>query len=915
MVRSESTGVALLAIVLAGFAPVPPDEDMRTASEYLQGLRNRGYYDLAEEYLEGLRTQPRTPDELKSTIDYEQGRLMIDEASKTGDLVLRKDLLDKARAKLAAFTKNNPKHPLATEALVQLARLLVERGHTAVIQSGDATDPKEKQAKLAEARTSFNDARTAYTKADEMVTAAFNTFPHFINDNDPKKAERERTHTAMMNAQLQKAVVDYEQGETFPLGSAERTDYLAKALAQFEDVYKRYRTQFAGLTARMYQAKCFEEKGDIGPALGIYNELLEHQDPRLRPLQRNVAYFKIIAHAKRKEYALAADLASAWLQHYNSPDEHRLSEGLGVQLELAKNILAQMPELNERDKSAAIRRVVDVLSQVVRVSSPYKAEALEILKKYKPREAANAESLARMGYDELSTQADQAVASHEWDKAITILKLAIKKADPVRDIDKANLARYQLALSYYMNKQYYEADVLAEHLARRYPRFGMAPMATKIAMGSLADAYNASDIDRASDLERLVRVANYTVETWPDKDEGDDARMTLGMIHHGLGQYPKAIAAYDSVRPKGARWVEAKTRAGASHWEESKVLRKKGDAKGADAEVNKALATLNTALKARREAGTAATDADLIGNVCDIATIDLDTGKTKEALALLEPSSAAVMGAGTATPAVSRLLSDLLRAHINGGQIEKALADMAALERMGGGANLTQLYFGLGKLLETELKTLKEKNNRAGLERRQADYLRFLTALAGTKSGQTYESLRWTGEQMLKIQNPKAAGEIFKRILDTTGKDKAFLGQPGADERLFKVKVRYAQALREQDDFTAAESVVQELLKDFPKRIEPLYEQGMLLENKAENKQATWKADFAHWQTLALRLRMVRPAPIEYYDAWYHAAYALFKDKQATKAKQTLGSVMRLSPKVGSPEMKEKYDALLKQIK
>jgi cellulose synthase operon protein C len=42
--------------------------------------------------------------------------------------------------------------------------------------------------------------------------------------------------------------VDYEQGQMYPLGSKERTCLLAKSLAQFEDLYKRYRTQFAGLT-------------------------------------------------------------------------------------------------------------------------------------------------------------------------------------------------------------------------------------------------------------------------------------------------------------------------------------------------------------------------------------------------------------------------------------------------------------------------------------------------------------------------------------------------------------------------------------------------------------------------------------------------------------------------------------------
>ncbi|SIO66718.1 Tetratricopeptide repeat-containing protein [Singulisphaera sp. GP187] len=916
MVRRGLTWAALVVATALGQATAWGEEDMRTAPKYLQGLRERGYYELADQFLETLRKAPSTPEDFRVTIDYEQGRLLIDEAARTGDLGLKKELLDQARGKLVTFTQKNPNHALASESLVQLARLLVERGHMAMIQEVETEDPKLKAAKLVEARTSFDQARDSYAKADEKLVAAFKVFPPHLPDNDPRKDERDRTHIAMMEAELQKAVVDYEQGQTYPLGSKERDEYLAKGMTQFEEIYKRYRTQLAGLVARMWQAKCYEEKGDIGPALGIYNELLEHQAPQLRGMQRHVAYFKIIAHGKRKEYALAADLANAWLQRYSSPDEVRSREGLGVQLELAKNILAQLPGVSEKEQAQAVNRVVDVLSQVVRYSSPFKGEALTILKKYKPKVAANAENLSRMGYDELDGQADQAIASQEWDKAAEALKLAVRKADPAKDPDKANLARYKLAFVYYMNKRFYEADVLTEHLARRYPRFSMAPKATEIAMASMADAYNTyREIDRTSDLNRLINVAKYAAETWPDKEEGDAARMTLGQVYHGTGQYAKAIEAYQSVRPKASRWVEAQTRVGASYWDQSKILQRKGDAKEADAEATKALDALNVALKARRDAGALPADPDLIGNVCDIADIQLETGKAPAALALLEPTAQAATGGGATGPAFSRLMTALLRAHINAGQIEKAQADMAVLEKQGGGANLAQLYFGLGKLLEAEMKVLKDKGDRAGLAKRQADYLKFLTALANAKSGQTYESLQWAGEQMLKIQNPGEAGKIFKRILETMGKDKAFLAQEGAGNLLLRTRIKYAEALRGQADFTAAEDLVSELLKEFPRSSDPLFEQGMLLENKAETKQGTWKAAFAHWQKLALRLGTSRPRPPEYYDAWYHAAYALAKDNQPTKAKQTLGSVMRLSPKVGGPEMKEKYDALLKNIK
>src|SRR4051794_8963758 len=393
MLRRAIPLAALLVATLVAARPglVRGDEDPRTALDFVQALRERGYFDLASDYLEKLRSEKGTPEEVRAVIEYEFGRLLTDEASKTGDLVRRKELLEQSRGRLEAFTKAHPDHELASEALVQLARLLVERGHLAVLLGEETEDKAEKEAKLVEARASFNQARAAYIKADERLSAEFKKFPNFLAEEDKRREKRDRTHAAMMDAELQKAIVDYEQGQTYPLGSKERTEYLAKGLKQFETIYKNYRTQWAGLTARMWQAKCFEERGDIGPAMGIYNELLEHPDPRLRPLQRHVGYFKIIALSKRKDYPLAADEAARWLQKYSSPEERRSREGVGVQFELAKNIIEQLPAITKAsDRETAVKRLGDVLSEVVRFSSPFKSEAIKLLQKYKPRAAINA---------------------------------------------------------------------------------------------------------------------------------------------------------------------------------------------------------------------------------------------------------------------------------------------------------------------------------------------------------------------------------------------------------------------------------------------------------------------------------------------------------------------------------------------
>src|SRR5581483_10201845 len=103
-------------------------------------------------------------------------------------------------------------------------------------------------------------------------------------------------------------------------------------------------------------------------------EQMDHQAPELRPLQRKVAYFMIIVDRKRGEFPLAVDQAAQWLRTY--PNARTTEEGLGVQLELARSILAQLDQFNDKEKQQAIDRATEVLKPVVRTISPFKAEAL-----------------------------------------------------------------------------------------------------------------------------------------------------------------------------------------------------------------------------------------------------------------------------------------------------------------------------------------------------------------------------------------------------------------------------------------------------------------------------------------------------------------------------------------------------------
>ena len=904
-------------LLLLAFAPPALADDPRFAAEFVQGLRERGYYELAFDYLGTLRTSPETPADLRRMLDYEEGRTLIDAATHANDPDASKEKLDLARTRIEAFVKANPDLPETTQALVDLARLLYERGRTEDDLAGEARAPAEKENRVAAARSYYASAREVYARSSEKLKAKLASYPVSIPADSPKWAEREAVRGSVMLAELQSSVVDYYEAQTFPAGSKERSEILEKCLASFEELYRRYRVQMAGLTARMWQAKCFEEQNKLGEAMGIYNELIDHNHPALRALQRQVDYFRIIVMDKRKDYALAADECRRWMAAF--PKDRRSYEALGVQYELGKMILAQLPALSGGEKDRAIRAATEALADVVRVVSPFKPDALALLQKYRPNTAFNLADAAKLTYDEAMAQAEQAISLLDYDKAINLLKVAVRKADPVRDPVKANRARYMQAFCYYMTKRYYEAAVIDEFIARRYPSGEWSAKATEVALASLTDAYNAYTTgNRVADLDRLVALGKYTSETWPETEQGDFARVQVGLVALGRGKYAESIAALDSVRPASSRWIDAQAACGGAHWKQSIALRDRGDARAADAEVGLAVEKLKLALKSRKDANAPETDPAVINDSCDLAMIDLETEKAPEALALLEPIARRLASNRAGVPASlsARVLSGILRGHIAIGKVDLAIEDMKTLETLGGaGTSAAQLYFELGKLLEREIDALRKRGDKRGLERTEAAYRKFLGALVASNSGQSFQSLQWAGENLLKLGAAKEAKDVFAKILDFYGKDEAFGKDPRAGEKLLRVKIKQVAALRSSGDLSEAETLLNEIIADNKRLLEPQMEKGYLADAKAEAKSGTWAESNAYWTGMAKKLAAMKPRPVDYYEAWYHAAFALKMQGKNDLARQTLASVTRLAPPdLGGPEMKAKYQDLAKQV-
>ena len=895
--------------------------EARQALKFVAGLRARGYHDLAADYLDRLRNSPDAPADLKETLDYQDGRGLLDEASTTTDPDKKTALLDAARTKLDHFARTHANHPLAPDALMQLGRLSIERGHASLLASKES-EGGEAKAKLVAARAAFAEARTAYDKAIPLLKARFDSFPKFIPDEQAARREAwKEARESFQNAMLQRPVVDYEEAQTWPPDSKERNEILDKAIVAFEQIYRDYRTALAGLSARMLQAKSYEERGDLGKAMGIYNDLYAQnlRDPQYDEIRRKVGYYRIIVDAKRKEYALVVDEASRWLQ-----ENPRLisNESLGVQLELAKGILAQLPDLDEKNREEATRKAADRLNAVVRYYSPFKAEALELLRKYKPKSALSAQQIAAMSYDEALNAADSAMSTQEWDRAIALLKHAIDRADPAENPDKANKARYLLSYCFYASGRYYSSAVLAEHLARRYPTREWSDKAADFGLNSYSMAYNTYNaIDRSSDLLRLIDLAKYIVATWPDSEQSDTARMLLGEIFMGQGKYLEAAEALEATRASSPRKLDSQVRAGDCRWRLAQSLRDQGKTAEAEAQEKAAFELTSKALDARKAAGTPPADASLIANANALAEILLRTGKPKDALAVLEPLDKQITGQPLSADAVPRyegLLTVMLQAHIADGQSGKAVADMKSLEKTGiSREKLTLLYLDLSRILGREMEKQRAQKDSRSFRQAQAAYKQFLSALVASESGQTFDSLSFAGEAMLSLGMAKEAGEIFDRILKTYGKDPALKPDPVKGDPLLRVKLRKVESQRGAKQFDDALKAIDPLIVANPRMLEPMIEKAQIYEDwaKAERKADRWGQAFDQWKKLTNLLDRSRPRRPEYYDSVYHMAVALQNLGRQEDAARTLRSVMVLSPSVGGPEIKAKYQALLAKLK
>src|SRR5687767_5116830 len=102
------------------------------AKAFLDGLRDRGYYDVALDYLTAAEKNPALPASFKDVLLYERATTLIQGAHLLRDSAAREQQLDDAQKVLGQFAKEKPTNLFAMAARNQLGSVMLERARSRV---------------------------------------------------------------------------------------------------------------------------------------------------------------------------------------------------------------------------------------------------------------------------------------------------------------------------------------------------------------------------------------------------------------------------------------------------------------------------------------------------------------------------------------------------------------------------------------------------------------------------------------------------------------------------------------------------------------------------------------------------------------------------------------------------------------
>jgi hypothetical protein len=342
-----------LAVLCAG---APSAAAKEPAFEFLRAAHDRGYGEVAVDYLEQLRAGEQLSPELAETYDLELSRSYRVAVGEAFNATESKARMEKAQAHLNKFLKEHADHPEVARAMESWGDLEMDRGLQRLRQAANTRDTPSKERLLVAARADMEQAAPRFSDATDRYFQRYSQLKKKLATEGNRRARSASTMSkkqrelqakvreaefAWLECRFKRAKIDFYSGQSYVDPKAPQRKKSLEAAAQaFDDVFQAYRESLVGLHAHLWHGRAADELGQDQLAEDIYDEVLaiapdsRQREEGLGPLFAQAQYYRLMV--LKRSVGGEAFLAEAepWLELRRV---WRLFPGYqGVMLEVAK---------------------------------------------------------------------------------------------------------------------------------------------------------------------------------------------------------------------------------------------------------------------------------------------------------------------------------------------------------------------------------------------------------------------------------------------------------------------------------------------------------------------------------------------------------------------------------------------------
>ncbi|HVC96198.1 MAG TPA: tetratricopeptide repeat protein, partial [Pirellulales bacterium] len=518
-------------------APAPTPTGDSLDERFLDGLRRRGLFELAETWcrkqLDALDAE--SPRRVELTIELSRNYTEHALQSPQGE---RDSLWRQALGVLADFAREYPGCPKLVLIQVQSGLVLLVRGELAR-QEAEAVGGGE--ARLEPARDDLRAAIAELQASREAIAVLLRrASPARRTEEGPLTIDE--LGALERNVSFQLARVFRNQGRSYPAGSADRTNSLRQAVELLSPLARSDDADTVAWQSRLDEVACDRLLEDPAAAKLHLAQLAERDPPPAVALCARAEEIRLALDRGQLDEAMAvADEGRTIAGEHSAELDFAMLEALVTAWKAAsKN--------DEGERASDCQsRAVELVRDIDSLHGPYWSRRAETLLAGGVSAMGGADDLTL-----LMRAAESFYRSGEIDEALTTYDRLAEQAAAAKQADQAFEAGYTAAAIEQERGHHAEAAQRFRRLALSTPHH---PKAGEAHLLALYDTSQAAKTDPVTSDEYRSLLEEH-LANWPEATSASQVRVWLGRLHEREHRWADAIAAYQGVSPDHPQYAD-----------------------------------------------------------------------------------------------------------------------------------------------------------------------------------------------------------------------------------------------------------------------------------------------------------------------------------------------------------------------